>query len=317
MATLAPPNLYKMYTLLNPHLSSLRIGGIVGDTRHVAGGGYHISRDDLRNHGQSSDYSIQAPADRRGPGNYAAAIDISLNPAEMVTVSKRLRAAMEGHDYDDRIEPLREFIGTVDNRNVCGYNRYQTVYPNGDTGRRTGWYPSGYSEASHLWHVHLSFFRDYCNSVNDIAGVAEVICGLKPGTLGWKKPDTTSGDGRPAPVLPKPHRRQPVPKGHFRVGGGPKKGRIYRSPRKVSVKWINSRRKSGKFSRHVWFLQHWLNKAGYKYGPSTGYFDAKTQRLYNEFRRDGGYQGGDAKGAVGVESLTKLRAKAHATKKVI
>lgn len=200
MTTLAPPNLYKMYDLIRPHLSSLRIGGIVGDTAHVQGGGYHISREDLLAHNQGGDYSIQAPADRRGRSYYAAAIDISLGPKQMVTVSKRLKAAMEGDNYDDRIEPLREFIGTVDNKNVCGYNRYQT-------GRRTGWYSSGYSDSSHLWHVHLSFFRDYCNNWNDILGVAEVVCGLAPGKLGWKN---LSGKTAPKPTpTPAP---DPAPK---------------------------------------------------------------------------------------------------------
>jgi hypothetical protein len=199
MTTLAPPYLFKMYALIRPHLSSLRVGGIVGDTRHVAGGGYHISREDLRSHGQGSDYSIQSPADKRGASNYAAAIDISLDPAEMVEVSKRLKAAMGGADYDPRIEPLREFIGTVDNVHVCGYNRYQTVYPNGSKGRATGFYPSGYSESSHLWHVHLSFFRDYCNNWNDILGVAEVVCGLKAGALGWKS-DGAIPAPKPAPA---------------------------------------------------------------------------------------------------------------------
>jgi hypothetical protein len=204
LATLAPPNLFKLYALLRPYLSSLRIGGIVGDLSHVAGGGYHISREDLKAHGQTSDYSIQAPADHRGQPDYAGGIDISLDPREMALVSTRLRAAMTGPDYDPRIEPLREFIGTVDGKNVCGYNRYQTVYPNGNRGRRAGWYASGYSESSHLWHVHVSFFRAYDQSWNEILGVAEVICGLAPGKLGWQG-KTVAPTVKPKPVQTGPH----------------------------------------------------------------------------------------------------------------
>lgn len=207
MATVAPNNLWVMYALLDPYLGSLRKGGIVGDTAHVAGGGYHISRDDLKFHGQGGDYSIQAPADKRGPGNAAAAIDLTLSTTEMKTVSKRLKAAMEGTDYDPRIEPLREFIGTVNGTQVCGFNRYKT-------GRATGWYPSGYSESSHLWHVHLSFFRAYCNDKNSILGVAEVVAGLKPGTLGWK--GAAAPKPKPAepaaPADPKPPVVEEVPK---------------------------------------------------------------------------------------------------------
>lgn len=186
MTTVAPQALYGMYKTLDPHLSSLRIGGVVGDTSHIKTGGYHISRDDLHARGQTGDYSIQAPADRRGDGTYASAIDLSLNPAQMVQVSERLRRAMTpdaAGNYDPRIEPLREFIGTVDNRNVCGYNRYHT-------GRRTGWYASGYSDTSHLAHVHLSFFRAYCDDPNSVAGAAEVVAGLPAGTLGWAGPKT-------------------------------------------------------------------------------------------------------------------------------
>lgn len=104
--------------------------------------------------------------------------------------------------------------------------------------------------------------------------------------------------------------------GHFHVTAGPKKGHTYASPKRVSVTRINDRRRHHWFNKDTWFLQHWLNMAGYDYGRSTGYFDRKTQRLYNQFRRDVGYSGGDAKGKVGVESLGKLRAKAHATKKI-
>ena len=126
------------------------------------------------------------------------------------------------------------------------------------------------------------------------------------------KPPTTQKPDRPGTV---------VPKGHFRVGAGPRKGHIYASPATVSVKWINDRRQrhcdgQDVMSRHIWFLQHWLNLAGYHYGPSTGFWDQKTQRVHNQFRRDVGYTGGDAKGKVGIDSLTKLRAKAHATKKI-
>lgn len=196
MSTLAPPNLNRMYAILDPYIKSLRRGGIVGDTRHVAGGGYHISRNDLRSHGQGGDYSIQAPADKRGSGNYAAAIDLTMSDSEMVTVSRRLKAACEKND--DRIEPIREFIGTINNQTVCGFNRYRT-------GRATGFYPSDYSESSHLWHVHVSFFRAYCNDLNSIKGVAEVIAGLAPGKLGWKHPAGVKGSetSKPKPSKPK------------------------------------------------------------------------------------------------------------------
>lgn len=204
MSTIAPNALYGMYSLLAPYLPTLKRGGVVGDLAHIRTGGYHISREDLVRNGMGGDYSVQAPADKRGPANAATAIDLTLSASEMKLVTARLRAACtpdQAGDYDDRIEPLREFIGTLDGRNVCGYNRYRT-------GRAVGWYPSGYSDGSHTWHCHLSFFRAYGDDKNAVAGVAEVVAGLRPGALGWRDP---SEPAKPVVTPPKPVVTAPKP----------------------------------------------------------------------------------------------------------
>lgn len=193
--TVAPHALYGMYALIGPYFKTDKIGGVVGDANH--GSGYHLSRDALKARGLTGDYSIQCPADKRGPGNAASAIDITFGSlAELVTVTKRLRAACEAKD--PRVEPLREHIGTIDGKNVCGYNRVAT----GSGSRsRVGWTSTGFSDKSHLWHAHLSVLRAYCDDVNSIRGLAEVVAGVKSGTLSW------TGDGwapQPAPVPPKP-----------------------------------------------------------------------------------------------------------------
>jgi endonuclease/exonuclease/phosphatase family metal-dependent hydrolase len=188
MATIAPPELYRIYAKIKPYVPH-KIGGVVGDAAH--GSGYHLSREDNR----STDYSVQAPADRRGSSRYAAAIDITMDPARMKLVTARLRKActpdVDGN-YDDRIECVREFIGTETGRAVCGYNRYKT-------GRSVGWHPSGYSDSSHLWHVHISVFRDRVNDANEMTGLAEVIAGLPRGALGWKGEQAVVPE--PEPVL--------------------------------------------------------------------------------------------------------------------
>lgn len=206
MTTKAPPALFAIYHLLDPYLKTLQIGGIVGDTAHVAGGGYHISREDLKNHGQGSDYSIQCPADGRGASNYAAAVDLTLSAAEMKLVTGRLRAACtpdKAGDYDARIEPLREIIGCLDGTHVCGYNRVAT---GSGTRSHVGWVASGFSDTSHRWHVHLSFLRDYCNDPNSVRGVAEVVAGLKTGAMGWADPSPAAAPTSPAtgPAAPTP-----------------------------------------------------------------------------------------------------------------
>src|SRR5437868_3140209 len=124
MATAAPHALYGLYALIGPYLKTEKNGGIVGDTSHVAGGGYHISREDLIKHGQRGDYSIQCPADKRGPSN--------------------------------------------------------------------------------LWHEHLSFLRDRVEDVNAVRGVAEVMCGLAAGTLGWVGDGSNTPPVVPPVVPPKP-----------------------------------------------------------------------------------------------------------------
>lgn len=200
MSTLVPPALNRIYDLIAPHLSSDKRGGIA----NANSPGYHTSRADLIRQGRPSDYSIQAPADKRGNANYASGIDITLSDAEMKLVTNRLRKACTpvNGDYDPRIECIREFIGTTDGRNVQGYNRYAT----GSGSRSTvGWKSSGFSDSSHLWHVHISVFRDYCDDDNKMRGLAEVIAGVTPGTFGWKGASSGDVEQPPAPVeTPKP-----------------------------------------------------------------------------------------------------------------
>ena len=189
MSTVAPPALRNVYTLIDPYLAYEQRSGIV----NAGSPGYHTSREDLLRQGRTSDYSIQCPADRRGEPSFAAGIDIGFTRlSEQVTVHKRLRTActpVAGTETDPRIECLREFIGTLDGKNVSGYNRVAT----GSASRsRVGWVASGFSDSSHLTHEHLSVLRDRANNDNDMRGLAEVICGLGRGALGWQGPGSTA-----------------------------------------------------------------------------------------------------------------------------
>lgn len=195
MATLVPLALSRVYDHIGPYLASDRKGGIANPRSP----GYHTSREDLIRQGRTGDYSIQCPADKRGNAKNAAGIDITLSDAEMKTVSGRLRKACTPDadgNYDDRIECVREFIGTVDGRNVSGYNRVAT---GSGTRSRTGWVASGFGDSSHLWHVHVSVLRDRVENDNEMLGLSEVIAGLPAGALGW------SADGKPCtPADPPP-----------------------------------------------------------------------------------------------------------------
>lgn len=204
--SIVPKALNAIYDLIEPHLSSMERSGIWGDHNNS---GYHPSRNNLAGKGKTrgEDYSLVAPADLRGNGDYACAIDIKLNLGHMRVVTTRLRVACTPNskgDYDPRIEPVREFIGSLDGRVVCGYNRYDS----GGSGNRSvvGWHPSGYGDPSHQWHVHISVFRDRCHDANDMRGLAEVIAGVPAGTFGWTGKATAVD---PQPVDPKPV--EPVP----------------------------------------------------------------------------------------------------------
>jgi hypothetical protein len=193
-STSAPHALYGLYALILPRLKTAKNGGIVGDANH--GSGYHLSRNALKARGLSGDYSIQCAADKRGSGSTASAVDITFGSlAELILVHKRLREACEKND--PRIAGVRETIGTLDGKNVSGYNRVAT----GSGSRsKTGWHSTGWSDKSHLWHEHISILRDMNEDTNFIKGLAEVICGLARGALGWKGESSTSQPSTPDPV---------------------------------------------------------------------------------------------------------------------
>jgi hypothetical protein len=184
-----PAAMYAIYPLVDKVIPSMEVSGIVGDTNH--GSGYHRSRNGLKGQGKGGDYSIQLPADRRGDGNACTAIDLKFSARDMRLVSARLMVAFKPDakgNYDPRIECCREFFGTINGTAVTGWNRAVT-------GRPVGYVTS---DASHLWHVHVSVFRDYATDRNRMLGLAEVLAGKPVGAFGWKDPDAK------APVVPPP-----------------------------------------------------------------------------------------------------------------
>lgn len=121
--------------------------GIAGDPAHASTGGYHEGNDDLARVGRlTSDYSKrESPRDRPGT-NAASALDIGEfvhGPLTLRSLTLRLVAACEAGD--PRTRDVREVIYSPDGVNVKRWDRLGI--------RTTG-------DDSHLWHSHLSFFRD-------------------------------------------------------------------------------------------------------------------------------------------------------------
>jgi hypothetical protein len=136
-------------------VGSAQLSGIVGDQAHTYG--YHRGR----NYVPSSDYSVQQADDQAGPGYAASALDVTLSDADMKAVSKRLNAAVNAGD--PRLRCLREWYGTIDGLTVTGRDV------------RTGNYLT--SDDSHLWHVHLSFYRRWADDETEARQVAAVCTG--------------------------------------------------------------------------------------------------------------------------------------------
>lgn len=121
--------------------------GIVGDPAHASSGGYHEGNDDLARVGRlNSDYS-KRESGRDQPGtNSASALDIgdfSHNGLTLRAITLALVAACQRGD--PRTRDIREVIYTPDGSTVRRWDRLGI--------RDTG-------DSSHLYHTHLSFFRD-------------------------------------------------------------------------------------------------------------------------------------------------------------
>jgi hypothetical protein len=141
--TYAPDDLLAVLRYLNTQGAPWASLGLVGDSEHVSTGGYHVGRDDLAAHGRLGyDYSVvESPRDRN-PTNAAAAVDITgaswWHPFTLWLV-QQAQAGTPG------TEDIREIIYTPDGRTVSRWDRLGI--------RNTG-------DDSHLYHTHVSFFRD-------------------------------------------------------------------------------------------------------------------------------------------------------------
>ncbi|KXK61141.1 hypothetical protein AWW66_15295 [Micromonospora rosaria] len=161
--TRAPANLLAVRTLLLQHLNTdpdrVRDNdlepaevGIVGDPAHR--GGYHCGEDRV----VPNDYSVvESPRDRAGLTLYASALDVGwfsvrsgggthdLRSFSIWCVAQCIAGTADSRD-------IREIIYSPDGRVVKRWDRL---------GKRTS------GDSSHLWHTHISFFRDCTKAGRD------------------------------------------------------------------------------------------------------------------------------------------------------
>lgn len=174
MSARAPQAIYSLWNDIHKHLPQAVLSGIVGDVHHSFG--YHLARRDL----PQSDYSVQLSLDRKGASDCASALDVSLPPDLMKICTRRLLAAAKAED--PRLKGLREFCGTLDGRQTYPWD----LSTNSSEGIDT-W------DDSHLWHIHLSFYRAYADNYDVIAPIADVFTGIR---------QTQSQPTSPKPPLP-------------------------------------------------------------------------------------------------------------------
>lgn len=160
MTTVAYANMRALADGWEHIFTSAVCSGICGDARHRAQGGYHESRDD----NPAGNYSIIRPDDvaGRGPNDAAAAIDMSMSPADMKLATTRLIVVWSNPD-DPRRKYLNAFNGWLGSGDA---QRWDVV------ARARKW-----ATPDHKWHVHLEVRRLWVLSAAMVKAVLSILRG--------------------------------------------------------------------------------------------------------------------------------------------
>jgi hypothetical protein len=233
---------------------SAKISGIVGDTAHAKRGGFHISREDQTS---KTNYSIVRPDDRLGPDNTASAVDMNLSPADMITCTRRLIAAFENVN-DPRRKYINAFNGTTDGKVARRWDVYARTV--------------GSASADHLWHVHLSIRRRYCNSVTAMKAILSILKGESVAaylaSIGVGTPQKTSTTTVPKPPV------KPAPVAPVKAPAYP--GRELRR---------NDKQKSADPAVKA-FQAQMIRRGWTSLGTADGFFGAKTDSVVRRWQKN-------------------------------
>lgn len=157
MPGFASPEIQLMANTWVENTPGARFGGIVSyqEPRY----GYHHGRIYL----PSDDDSVWLPEDKQGDPAASCAIDV-LNTAEQMRIQTK-RLLDSALDMDDpRLNGVRHFAGTLDNRNVTAYDCHFLKYS------------SGFDD-SHLSHIHFEIKRAHYNNWPLMQNFLSVILG--------------------------------------------------------------------------------------------------------------------------------------------
>lgn len=203
---------------------------------YAAKGGYHNFRAAL----PATDYSVEEVAnDRLGSATKCSGIDLTLSSAAMVKYSKRLAAAMKAKDkrlYISGMPILREFIGTLDGTTVYCYMLTGGLAQGVGADSGVDWG----RDKSHLWHIHISFIRRFCESADAFERVLSILKGETYTAWALRHGITVT-----PVVLPKPA-PAPAPKPSglpvYRNGSRQLRAGMKGTDVRFVQKWIGSRR---------------------------------------------------------------------------
>lgn len=159
MTTLSTSSLNWLANQWEDVFGSAVLSGIVGDLAHKVRGGYHISRQDQ----PSNNYSVTRTDDKYGPGDRAAAIDMTMNTSDMKKCHTRLRGFWQNRSRDPRMKYINAWNGW-DGQGDAG--RYDVV-----TGKVST------ATSDHKWHIHLEIRRRYVNDMNAMRAILSMLKG--------------------------------------------------------------------------------------------------------------------------------------------
>lgn len=178
-----PPALAKLTADLRAHYGVTKsLIGCKGDVNHLRG--YHRSREWILNSAYSrdgsADYSVRSSIDRSGDARWLCAMDFQTKGGvpELIEICKRVDAAVRA----DLLPQVREWYGNVDGDQVVdGWDNLVDRAASSDT--------------SHLWHLHISFFRSRADWDHTL--LFSIIAGVDMKVLVRKQGETTVwiGDG--------------------------------------------------------------------------------------------------------------------------
>lgn len=157
-----------------------QFSGIIGGPDQGHQWGYHRSRNRLIQIGHQ-DSSMAHERDQGGDGDAVSALDIKMPLGQMIAVTSRLKEAADAED-GRLTDVVSQFAGTLDGGAVYAWDV-------GSHRRQTGW------DNTHLWHVHISFWRDTCTEEAALLRFADLFIGD-----GAASPISTQVEGRVTPI---------------------------------------------------------------------------------------------------------------------